>query len=210
MDLKPSFRPRILNCLADYDRSRFLADLNAGLVVGMVALSLCIGLGIASRVTPAAGLYSGLVGGFIVSALGGSRVQIGGPAGAFVGLVALTAANCGLPNLLLCKLLAWWPRTWQRRLPGSIVVVVLGTVAVALFDLGVATIGLRFGGIPQGLPRISILGFDWHWTMGHFPDFAALASPRRCPGWQKHSRVGRSQPVKSGASNPPSPSCRYW
>jgi len=164
MDLKPSFRPRILNCLADYDRSRFLADLNAGFVVGILALSLCIGLGIASGVTPAAGLYSSIVGGFIVSALGGSRVQIGGPAGAFVGLVALAAANYGLPNLLLCTLLAWWSGTWQRRVPGSIVVVVLGTVAVALFDLEVATVA-KFIPLASLGAVLTIVAFrmgDWH------------------------------------------------
>jgi len=100
------FRPRLLEALADYNRSRFAADLGAGLTVGIVALSLCIGLGIASGVGPAAGLYAGVVGGFLVSALGGTRVQIGGPAGAFVGLVALMAADLGLANLLLCTMLA--------------------------------------------------------------------------------------------------------
>lgn len=100
------FRPRLLDTLRDYNRERFLTDLGAGLTVGVVALSLCIGLGIASGVTPEAGLYAGIIGGFLVSALGGSRVQIGGPAGAFVGLVALIAAEYGLPDLLLCTMLA--------------------------------------------------------------------------------------------------------
>lgn len=100
------FRPRLLEVLAGYDREKFIADVGAGLTVGVVALSLCIGLGISSGVTPAAGLYAGVVGGFLVSALGGTRVQIGGPAGAFVGLVALMAAQLGLPNLLLCTMLA--------------------------------------------------------------------------------------------------------
>lgn len=78
----------------------------AGLTVGIVALSLCIGLGIASGVTPQAGLYTGVIGGFLVSALGGTRVQIGGPAGAFVGLVALVTARYGFSNLLICTMLA--------------------------------------------------------------------------------------------------------
>src|SRR3954467_4875979 len=91
------FRPRLLDCLRDYSRERFFMDLGAGLTVGIVALSLCIGLGIASGVTPAGGIYTGILGGFLVSALGGSRVQIGGPAGAFVGLVALIGAKYGLP-----------------------------------------------------------------------------------------------------------------
>lgn len=101
-----SFRPRLLDSLAGYNRERFVQDVFAGLAVGIVALSLCIGLGIASGMTPQAGLYSGIVGGFLVSALGGSRVQIGGPAGAFVGLVALVAATHGVGNLLVCTMLA--------------------------------------------------------------------------------------------------------
>lgn len=100
------FRPKVLECFVGYTRERFVADTLAGLTVGVVALSLCIGLGIASGVTPAAGLYTGIVGGFLVSALGGSRVQIGGPAGAFVGLIALTLAHVGLQNLLVCTMLA--------------------------------------------------------------------------------------------------------
>jgi sulfate permease, SulP family len=100
------FRPKVLECLAGYNRTRFLKDAMAGLTVGVVALSLCIGLGIASGVTPAAGLYSGIVGGFVVSALGGSRVQIGGPAGAFVGLLLLTVHEVGFANLLICTMLA--------------------------------------------------------------------------------------------------------
>ena len=100
------FRPRLLDALKGYNAGKFLTDLGAGLTVGVVALSLCVGLGIASGVTPAAGLYSGIVGGFLVSALGGSRVQIGGPAGAFVGLVALIAAKYGVGSLLLCTMMA--------------------------------------------------------------------------------------------------------
>ncbi len=100
------FRPRLLDSLRDYSREKFAADLLAGLTVGVVALSLCIGLGIASGASPQAGLYTGIVGGFLVSALGGSRVQIGGPAGAFVGLVALIVARHGLANLFVCTMLA--------------------------------------------------------------------------------------------------------
>ncbi len=100
------FRPRLVEALRDYDRTKFLADLGAGLTVGCVSLSLCIGLGVSSGVTPAAGLYAGVIGGFLISALGGSRVQVGGPAGAFVGLVALIVAQYGVANLLLCTMLA--------------------------------------------------------------------------------------------------------
>ncbi len=101
-----SFRPRLLDCLQTYTRQKFVADLLAGLTVGIVALPLAIGLGIASGVSPGAGLYTAIIGGFLVSAFGGSRVQIGGPAGAFVGLVYMIIVQYGLPNLLVCTALS--------------------------------------------------------------------------------------------------------
>src|SRR5882672_5923633 len=101
-----SFRPKLIECLRDYSREKFLRDVLAGLTVGVVALPLAIGFGIASGVSPGAGIYTAILGGFLVSALGGSRVQIGGPAGAFVGLVYTIVMQFGLPNLLVCTVLA--------------------------------------------------------------------------------------------------------
>src|SRR6478672_6009363 len=98
------FQPRLIESLRDYSRARFATDLLAGLTVGIVALPLSIGLGVASGVSPGAGIYTAIIGGFLVSALGGSRVQIGGPAGAFIVLVAATAAQFGLSGLLLTVL----------------------------------------------------------------------------------------------------------
>ncbi|MDR2980780.1 MAG: SulP family inorganic anion transporter, partial [Puniceicoccales bacterium] len=100
------FRPKLLECLDGYNKEKFLKDLMAGLTVGVVALSLCIGLGIASGVNPESGLYAGIIGGFLVSFLGGSRVQIGGPAGAFVGLLALLVAKHGASNVMICTMMA--------------------------------------------------------------------------------------------------------
>src|SRR3954463_16495351 len=88
-----SFRPKLAECLRDYSREKFLRDLLSGLTVGIIALPLAIGFGIASGVSPGAGLYTAIIGGFLVSAFGGSRVQIGGPAGAFVGLVYAIVAQ---------------------------------------------------------------------------------------------------------------------
>ncbi|MEO5958736.1 MAG: SulP family inorganic anion transporter, partial [Opitutaceae bacterium] len=101
-----SFRPRLIECLHGYSRAHFTSDLLAGLTVGIVALPLAIGLGIASGVSPGTGIYTAIIGGFMVSALGGSRVQIGGPAGAFVGLVYAIIAQYGLQNLLVCTAMA--------------------------------------------------------------------------------------------------------
>src|SRR3954465_6025400 len=100
------FRPKLLECLADYSRGKFFADLIAGITVGVVALPLAMAFAIASGVKPEAGLFTAIVAGFLVSALGGSRVQIGGPAGAFVVVVYAIVARHGVANLLLATMLA--------------------------------------------------------------------------------------------------------
>ena len=210
--------------------------------MGLVALPLAMAFGIASGVTPQAGLYTAAVAGFLISALGGSRTQIGGPTGAFVVIVAGIIAKFGLDGLYLVTLMAglilvvmgltgfgtavkfiprpvtigftngialliastqikdflglkapvpseFIPRMrlllanvsasdWQtvglataslavillmpritKRIPGSIVAMFAGTVAVALFHLPVETIGSRFGGIPSGLPHFAVPDF---------------------------------------------------
>src|SRR6187401_2427788 len=81
------FRPKLFDTLKNYNRQQFLKDLMAGLIVGVVALPLAIAFGIASGVSPEKGLYTAVIAGFIISALGGSRVQIGGPTGAFIVIV---------------------------------------------------------------------------------------------------------------------------
>src|SRR6266542_70605 len=101
-----SFRPRLVECLKNYSREDFLSDLVAGLTVGIVALPLAMAFGIASGVKPEAGIFTAVVAGFLISALGGSRVQIGGPTGAFVVIVYGIIAKYGLDNLLVCTVMA--------------------------------------------------------------------------------------------------------
>ncbi|MDB6168952.1 MAG: sulfate transporter [Verrucomicrobia bacterium] len=101
-----SFRPKLVDCLRDTPRAQKIADVFAGIAVGLVALPLAIGFAIASGVSPGTGIFTAIIGGFLVSALGGSRVQIGGPAGAFVGLIYAIILQYGLPNLLLCTAMA--------------------------------------------------------------------------------------------------------
>ncbi|MCS6969759.1 MAG: SulP family inorganic anion transporter [Planctomycetota bacterium] len=106
-DSSPVFYPALLRELRrGYTASDFCADLLAGLIVGIIALPLSIGLAIASGVPPQYGLATAIIGGFLISLLGGSRVQIGGPAGAFVGLCAAGIATHGHQGLLLATLLA--------------------------------------------------------------------------------------------------------
>ena len=86
----PRFRPRLLDALKGYNRARLSKDVGAGLTVGVVALPLAMAFAIASGLKPEAGLFTAIIAGFIVAALGGSRVQIGGPAGAFIVIVYAT------------------------------------------------------------------------------------------------------------------------
>lgn len=250
------FRPRLLDSLKTYERRDFSADLAAGLTVGVVALPLAMAFGIASGVRPEQGIFTAIVAGFLISALGGSRVQIGGPAGAFVALLYAIVERYGLASLLLSTMMAgvllflmgafklgslvrfvpvsivigftngiaviiaimqirdflglsiekmpanffsqlaalWaalhtlnpyavalgvvsliilviWPksyhpnqRPWRRiaaRVPGTILVLVLGVIAVVAAGLPVETIGSRFGQIPHGLPTMALPQFDW-------------------------------------------------
>src|SRR5438445_13572164 len=98
--------PGLLVSLRDYSGQKFTQDLIAGLTVGLVALPLAMAFGISSGVTPQAGIYTAVVAGFLISALGGSTVQIGGPTGAFVVIVAGIIARFGLSGLLMVTLMA--------------------------------------------------------------------------------------------------------
>ena len=100
------FKPYLLNSLKTYDRGQFSADLIAGVTVGIVALPLAMAFAIASGVAPAAGIFTAIIAGLIISALGGSLVQIGGPAGAFIVIVYGIIAKYGLANLLLSTIMA--------------------------------------------------------------------------------------------------------
>ena len=101
-----TWRPKLLDTLGTYSRHAFVSDLVAGATVGVVALPLAMAFGIASGVTPQAGIYTAIVGGFLVSLLGGSRIQIGGPTGAFVVIVAGIIAAHGLDGLLMVTMMA--------------------------------------------------------------------------------------------------------
>jgi SulP family sulfate permease len=99
-------QPKILTTLKTYDRAQFTADLIAGLTVAMVALPLSLAIAIASGADPGTGLVTAIVGGFLISALGGSRVQIGGPTGAFIVVVFGVIAEHGYDGLILATLMA--------------------------------------------------------------------------------------------------------
>jgi SulP family sulfate permease len=108
--LKPSLLsqwiPKSVECLKNYKRSDFAADMTSGLTVGLVALPLAMAFGISSGVTPQAGIYTAIIAGFLISALGGSKTQIGGPTGAFVVVIAAIVAKHGLSGLLMVTMMA--------------------------------------------------------------------------------------------------------
>jgi len=100
------FRPRLLDALQGYSRPQLVADVGAGLTVGIVALPLAMAFAIASGVKPEAGIFTAIIAGLLISALGGSQVQIGGPAGAFIVIVYGIVERFGLANLLIATSLA--------------------------------------------------------------------------------------------------------
>lgn len=104
--MKIDFQPKLFEGLRHYSREKFIADLMAGIIVGIVALPLAFAFGIASGVTPEKGLITAIVGGFIVSALGGSSVQIGGPTGAFIVIVFGIIQGYGLEGLAIATAMA--------------------------------------------------------------------------------------------------------
>src|SRR4029079_12785715 len=98
--------PKSVLALRHYTLSTFRADAVAGVTVGLVALPLAMAFAIASGLTPQAGIYCAIVTGFLISALGGSRVQIGGPTGAFVVVIAGIVAKYGVSGLYVCTMMA--------------------------------------------------------------------------------------------------------
>src|SRR5437773_10554288 len=100
------FKPKLIECLRDYDRRTFFSDLAAGSTVGIIALPLAIGFGIASGVTPQQGLWTAIIAGIVVSLLGGSRFQIAGPTGAFVPILFSIVIVHGYAGLALASIMA--------------------------------------------------------------------------------------------------------
>ena len=153
-----SFRPRFFEVLRGYSRQTFSADLMAGLVVGIVALPLAIAFGIASGVSPEKGIITAVVAGFVVSLLGGSRVQIGGPTGAFIVIVYGVVQQYGETGLLVATFMAGVLLVAMglfklgaviRFIPYPVVVGFTAGIALTIFTTQIADLfGMDFGGEP--------------------------------------------------------------
>jgi SulP family sulfate permease len=153
-----TFAPRLLKDLRRYSKEKFMADLMAGLIVGIVALPLAIAFGIASGVSPEKGIITAIVAGFIISALGGSRVQIGGPTGAFIVIIYGIIQQFGLSGLMVATMLAgvflillgvFRLGTIIKFIPYPIVVGFTSGIAVTIFTTQIKDLfGLEIGEMP--------------------------------------------------------------
>ncbi|MDR0563817.1 MAG: STAS domain-containing protein [Azoarcus sp.] len=127
------FRPKLLDTLHGYNRDMFFQDASAGVTVGVLALPLAMAFAIASGMSPSAGIWTAIIAGFLISLLGGSKVQIGGPTGAFIPIVYGIVATLGVHDLLIATMMS----------------------GLMLFALG----ALRLGGMIRFIPRSVVIGF---------------------------------------------------
>ena len=152
MSFRIKFRPKLFDSLNGYGVKSFGADLSAGITVGVIALPMAMAFGIASGVTPEAGIITAVIAGFLTSFLGGSRVSIGGPTGAFVAIVAGIVAGYGLSGLLICTMMA----------------------GVILFVMGLAHLGALIRFIPAPLIRGFTTGIAIIILCGQLKDFFGI------------------------------------
>ena len=149
------FKPKLVSCLKNYSKETFMADLMAGIIVGIVALPLAIAFGIASGVSPEKGIITAIIAGFIISLLGGSKVQIGGPTGAFIVIIYGIIQQYGEAGLIVATLMAgvllvllgvFKLGAVIKFIPYPIIVGFTSGIAVTIFTTQIADIfGLSFG-----------------------------------------------------------------
>src|SRR5918993_1827245 len=162
------WKPRLVDTLAGYTASDFVRDLIAGLTVGLVALPLAMAFGIASGTTPQAGIYTAIVGGFLVSLLGGSNIQIGGPTGAFVVVVAAIITEHGISGLYMVTMMAGVVLlvlaftglgTAVRFIPRPVVIGFTNGIAVLIVSTQIRDVlGLQMESVPGAfIPRLTTI-----------------------------------------------------
>ena len=153
---KLDFQPKFFSCIKNYNKNTFMSDLMAGVIVGIVALPLAIAFAIASGVSPEKGIVTAIIAGFIVSFLGGSKVQIGGPTGAFIVIVYSVIQQYGLAGLTVATMIAgvlliligvFKLGTVIKFIPYPVVIGFTSGIAVTIFTTQMADVfGLNFGG----------------------------------------------------------------
>jgi SulP family sulfate permease len=186
MNTRIDFSPKLLSTLKNYSRERFLSDLMAGIIVGIVALPLAIAFGIASGCSPEQGLITAIIGGFIVSALGGSNVQIGGPTGAFIVIVYGIIQNFGYAGLAIATVMAGIMLmvmgllrlgTIIKFIPYPIVVGFTSGIALTIFSTQIKDLfGLKTGNLPADFLSKWAIYVEHFPTMNLWPLIIGIAS----------------------------------
>ena len=215
-------RPRMVDAVKGYNRERFFADLGAGITVGIVALPLALAFGIASGVKPEQGLITAIIAGFLISALGGSQVQIGGPAGAFIVIIFGIIERYGFTNLLLSTAMAgvlmfllglFRLGTLIRYIPVSIVIGFTNGIAVLIalsqlrdfMGLDIAKMHGDFIAQVATLAQHSDSFNPWAFALGSLCVLGLALRPRQfTPGKGLPSAVLGQRPVRL-ASRLPAP-----
>ncbi|MEC5397037.1 SulP family inorganic anion transporter [Uliginosibacterium sp. H1] len=194
------FRPKLIESLHGYTREQFGQDVAAGITVGVLALPLAMAFAIASGMSPTAGIWTGIVGGLLISLLGGSRVQIGGPTGAFIPIVYGVVAAHGVDNMLVATMLAGvlllamgLARLGNlvRMIPIGVVIGFTNGIAVVIFLSQIRDfLGLQ-GELPaEFFARMQALGQALHTT--HWPTFAlGLAAVACILLWERAAKRWR-------------------
>ena len=181
--------PRLILSLRNYSAQDFVSDAIAGLTVGLVALPLAMAFGISSGVTPQAGIYTAVIAGFLISALGGSKVQIGGPTGAFVVIVAGIVGKFGLDGLMIATMMAGIMLvvmgltglgTAVKFIPRPVIIGFTNGIAVLIASTQIKDfLGLQMGGVPtEFVPRMKAL-FE-HVATTQWPVLALSAASLAC------------------------------
>lgn len=171
--MKLDFKPRLLETLATYDRKQFTHDALAGLTVGVLALPLAMAFAIASGMSPSAGIWTAIVAGFIIAACGGSKVQIGGPTGAFIPIVYGIVVSYGVADLQVASMLAgimllamgfFRLGALIRFIPISVVIGFTNGIAVVIFLAQIKDfLGLKVDKLPaEFFDKLRVLGEHLH------------------------------------------------
>ena len=172
------FVPALFRSLKDYSRAQFGKDLLAGVIVGIVAFPLAIAFAIASGVSPEKGIYTAVVAGFVIAAFGGSKVQIGGPTGAFIILVYSVVQSQGVAGLMIATFIAGillmtlgFSRLGGviKYIPHSLITGFTSGIAVIIFSSQVKDLlGLRMGAVPVDFVEkwreyfLHLSGVNWY------------------------------------------------
>jgi SulP family sulfate permease len=168
-----TFRPRLLAVFDNYRVKDFFGDLTAGVTVGIVALPLAMAFAIASGLKPEAGIYTAIVAGFLIAVLGGSRVQIGGPAGAYIVIVYRIVTTYGVEGLLVATMLAGVLLFLMGLLKWGSLIRFVPVAIVTGFTNGIAVLialsqvkdllGLRIDKLPSDFfPKMAMLAEHWN------------------------------------------------